>query len=186
MAVEPLGGTAEIDGEQAGAMQRYVYLVGSEAAAMAARRLAAGADQVHVVATEEDAAQVRAGLGGPGTHIIDLRAPAVGASSAVTRPGAVRAPGRLLVYIVDSEAARADLLGLLAEADRLRAMHGEPPLSTTVVIAAAGDVTVWQALDELDTQRRGPGLPEVERFDLRAPAAGARGACGTDSEPASC
>ena len=60
-------------------MLRYVYLVGSEVAATAARQLAAEADQVHVVETEEDASQVRAGLSRPGTTIIDLRTPADGA-----------------------------------------------------------------------------------------------------------
>jgi hypothetical protein len=64
------------------AVLRYVYLVGSEEAATATRQLAAGADQVLVVTTEEDAAQVRVGLRQPGTTIIDLRSPATGANGA--------------------------------------------------------------------------------------------------------
>jgi hypothetical protein len=52
---------------------RSVYLVDSEAAATAARQLAAGADQVLVVTTEEEASQVRVGFDQPGTAIIDLR-----------------------------------------------------------------------------------------------------------------
>jgi hypothetical protein len=70
----------ERNGERAAVVQRSVYLLGSEEAATAARQLAAGADQVLVVATEEDAAQVRVGLTQPGTAIIDLRTPATGAS----------------------------------------------------------------------------------------------------------
>jgi hypothetical protein len=70
----------ELDGEQTAAVLRSVYLVGSEVAATAARQLAAGADQVHVVETEEDASQVRVGLSRPGTEIIDLRTPAAGAT----------------------------------------------------------------------------------------------------------
>jgi hypothetical protein len=61
---------------------RFVYLVGSEIADSATRQLATGADQVLVVETEEDAAQVRAGLSRPGTTIIDLRTPTVGATIA--------------------------------------------------------------------------------------------------------
>ena len=82
VAVETLGGTAEPYREQAGAVLRYVYLVGSEDAATAIRQLAAGADQVHVVETEADASQVQAGLSGPGTTFIDLRTPAAGARGA--------------------------------------------------------------------------------------------------------
>ena len=65
----PTGAT----GDPAAAVGQDVYLVGSEVAATAARPLAVGADQVLVVETEEDAAQVRIGLGRPGTRFIDLR-----------------------------------------------------------------------------------------------------------------
>ena len=75
-------GMPERDGEQAGAVVRSVYLVGSEDAATAARQRAARADQVHVVATEEEASHVRVGLSGPGTTIIDLRTLADGARGA--------------------------------------------------------------------------------------------------------
>ena len=82
------GATADPTGlaVQAPSPVRTIYLVGSEAAAAAARdawaagesqRAALGllpeAVQVLVVETDEDAAQVRAGVGGAQTRVIDLR-----------------------------------------------------------------------------------------------------------------
>jgi hypothetical protein len=64
---------------QRGQPARYVYLIDSEEAATAVRPLAVGADQALVVATEEDATQVRVGLTQPGTAIIDLGSPNDGA-----------------------------------------------------------------------------------------------------------
>ena len=78
-----MGGLGDHDAKQAAAAPQDVFIVGSEAAAAAVRQHVASGDQVLVVETDEDAAQVWVGLSRPGTRIIDLRP---GSGSATRMP----------------------------------------------------------------------------------------------------
>jgi hypothetical protein len=75
-------GLAQLGGEQAEEVRRYVYLVDSEAGATAVRQMSAQADLVLVVETEEDVSQILVGLSRRGMAIVDMR----------TAAGRMRAP----------------------------------------------------------------------------------------------
>ena len=94
-----------------------------------------------------------------------------------------RSPEVLFVIVASEEAAAIERAALQADGNALAEVNlPSRQVEVVVVTTAAEERRLYQSAADL----RGDDGLSVTVIDLRTPADGARGACGTNVEPASC